>query len=51
MRDLVIKNLIKNLDDARENAVAAKMDFHFVSEIEHLTATAKANLSEGKDTQ
>lgn len=46
MRDLVIRNLIKNLDDARENAVSAKMDFHFISELEHLISTAKANMTE-----
>lgn len=46
MRNMVISNLIKNLNEARENAVAAKMDYHFISELEHLVATAKANMSE-----
>lgn len=50
MRELIIKNLIKNLNDAHENAVAAKMDIHFISEIDHLTATAKANLEHHEET-
>ena len=49
MRDLVIKNLIKNLDDARKNAIESNMDYHFISEIEHLTATAKSNLEHNDD--
>ena len=51
MRDLILKNMIKNLDDARENAIAAKMDYHFISDLEHLTATAKANLEHHEDTK
>ena len=42
----MIDKLIAKLTEAREDAVAAKMDLHFISELDHLVATAKANISE-----
>jgi len=43
-----IERLVSHLTEARDAAVEAKMDFYYLSEIEHLIATAKANMNEGK---
>lgn len=42
-----LTELIDRLTEARSLAIAAKLDYHFVSELEGLVATAKANLKDG----
>lgn len=46
MREYEIEALIVALERAREHAVKAEMDLHFVSDIDHLTAVARHNREE-----
>jgi len=43
-----IANTITYLCMAKDCAVKAGMDYHFLSEIDHLIATAKSNMEEEK---
>lgn len=45
--DETLTKLIDRLTEARSLAIAAKLDYHFVSELDGLVATAKANLKDG----
>lgn len=42
----VYDSLIEHLSSARANAVTLHLDLHFVSDIEHLIATARHNKKE-----
>jgi len=42
-RDEWIRSLIISLGEAKEYAVRAGFDLHFLSEIKHLISTAEAN--------
>lgn len=43
-----LERLVEHLEKAKEAALEAKMDYHYLSEIDHLKSTAKANMNEGK---
>jgi len=38
----------KSLQEARTYAIAAGLDYHFISDIDHLVSTAKNNIEEAK---
>ena len=38
-----VETTLSSLRDARVHAIAAGFDVHFISELEHLIATAEAN--------
>lgn len=42
-----LEKVIEHLEVVREHAVNAGLDYHFVSEVEHLLATAKHNKDNG----
>jgi len=44
----VHENLIRHLQSAKCDATLLKLDYHFLSEIDHLIATAEANREDGK---
>lgn len=43
-----LDRLIIHLEDAKAEAVDAGLDYHFVSELEHLIATARHNKEDVK---
>jgi len=45
-----LESVIKHLETARVHAVNAGLDYHFVSDVEHLIATAKHNLDDKETT-
>lgn len=46
MREYELEALVVALGRAREHAVKADMDLHFISDIDHLTAVARHNREE-----
>ena len=46
MREYELEALVVALGRAREHAVSANMDLHFISDIDHLTMVARHNREE-----
>ena len=46
MREYELEALVVSLGHAREHAVKADMDLHFISDIDHLTVVARNNSEE-----
>jgi len=46
MRNKALNELVETLTLARAQATEAKMDYHYLSELDHMISTAKANIEE-----
>lgn len=46
MRNKALNELVETLTLARSQATEAKMDYHYLSELDHMISTAKANIEE-----